>query len=124
MARTSTVRLRPFHQEHVKEKIRAVHLIKRLQDHADGIIEMTSSQVHVAIKLLEFRLSKALPDIVEANLQQQATAQLQANQLRQMALETLIEQGDTVNTPIGNTYDNESVIDSIQDKDRDNLPVD
>ena len=110
-------KLRPFHQEEVKQKIQASQLINRVQDHALGYVDMTASQLHAAIKLLEFRLSKALPDVVEENLQHQATAQLQANQLRLMAMEMLAQQekvvqGDTINQ-IETSNRVESVIQSI-----------
>lgn len=52
-------RLRLSHQEDVKKKIQASQLINRLQNHAHGEIEMTSTQVDAAKFLLNKILSNA-----------------------------------------------------------------
>lgn len=55
--------LRPFHQEEVKAKIQASQLINRLQNHIDGKIEMTPTQVDAAKFLLNKRLGNAATEI-------------------------------------------------------------
>lgn len=52
-------RLNPFNQESVKQKIQATQLVKRLQDHALGEIEMNQTQIDAAKFLLNKRLSNA-----------------------------------------------------------------
>ena len=50
---------RIFHDENTRLKIQATQLIKRLQKHALGEIELTTSQ----IKAIEVLLRKTLPDL-------------------------------------------------------------
>lgn len=52
-------RLRLRHQEDVKQKIRASQLVNRLQDHAFGEIEMSTTQVDSAKFLLNKLISNA-----------------------------------------------------------------
>lgn len=52
------------HDENTREKIRASQLINRLQDHALGQVEMTSTQVRAA----EVCLRKVLPDLSESHV--------------------------------------------------------
>lgn len=52
-------RLRAKHQNEVRDKIRASHLVKRLQDFIDGKAQMTNSQVNAALGLLK----KCVPDM-------------------------------------------------------------
>lgn len=56
-------RLNPFNQESVKEKIQATQLVKRLQDHALGNIEMLPTQIDSAKFLLNKRLSNAATEV-------------------------------------------------------------
>lgn len=58
-------RVRPEHQDEVRAKIQAGALVRRLQDHASGLIEMTPTQ----IKAAEILLSKSLSSLqaVEIN---------------------------------------------------------
>ncbi len=58
-------RVRPEHQDEVRAKIQASNLVRRLQDHANGTIEMTPTQ----IKAAEILLSKSLSSLqaVEIN---------------------------------------------------------
>ncbi len=48
-----------LHSEHVRLKIKTAQLVNRLQDHAEGKVEMTSSQ----LKAAEVLLKKTLPDL-------------------------------------------------------------
>lgn len=50
---------RIFHDENTRKKIQASQLINRLQDHALGEVELSSSQ----IKAIEVLLRKILPDL-------------------------------------------------------------
>lgn len=52
------VRLNRRHGSMVRDKIRATQLVKRLQSHAFGEVEMTRSQVAAA----EFLLNKIIPN--------------------------------------------------------------
>ena len=47
------------HQAEIREKIRASHIIKRLDDHIEGKVELLPTQVNAA-KIL---LNKCLPDL-------------------------------------------------------------
>ena len=60
-------RMNPFNQQSVKEKIQATQLVKRLQNHAHGKIEMTPTQIDAAKFLLNKRLSNA-PTQIEQEL--------------------------------------------------------
>lgn len=50
---------RPFHNEKTREKIRTTQILKRIQDHVLGKIELKNSQV----KCGEILLRKTLPDL-------------------------------------------------------------
>jgi len=52
-------RLNLRHQDTVRAKIQASQLINRLQDHVDGKVELTNTQVTAALGLLK----KSLPDL-------------------------------------------------------------
>jgi hypothetical protein len=52
-------KLRPRHQEDIKKKIQTTQLINRLQNHIDGLIEMTGTQVDAAKFLINKTLSNA-----------------------------------------------------------------
>lgn len=56
-------RLNPFNQQEVKNRIQATQLVKRLQDHALGTIEMTATQIDSAKFLLNKRISNAPTDV-------------------------------------------------------------
>jgi hypothetical protein len=56
-------RLNPFNQETVKQKIQATQLVKRLQDHVLGEVEMSQSQIDAAKFLLNKRLSNAPTEV-------------------------------------------------------------
>lgn len=52
-------RLRKHHQDDVREKIQASQIINRLQDHFDGAVELSATQMKAA----EILLKKSLPDL-------------------------------------------------------------
>jgi hypothetical protein len=52
-------RLRARHQDEIKAKIQTSQLINRLQNHIDGQIEMSSTQVDAAKFLINKTLSNA-----------------------------------------------------------------
>lgn len=52
-------RLNNRHQEMVRDKIQASQLVNRLQDHVDGKVELTATQLRAA----EVLLKKSLPDL-------------------------------------------------------------
>lgn len=52
-------RLNKRHQDMVREKIRASQLIKRLEKHVDGDVDLSATQVTAALGLLK----KAVPDL-------------------------------------------------------------
>ena len=58
------VRLRPEHQEEVRAKIQASHLVNLLQQHADGLIELETSR----IKAIEILLSKSLSSLASTEV--------------------------------------------------------
>jgi hypothetical protein len=60
-------RLNNRHQQMVKDKIQASQLINRLQNHANGEIEMSSTQVDAAKFLLNKVISNA-PVEIDANI--------------------------------------------------------
>jgi hypothetical protein len=57
-------RLRPTHQDSVRDKIRTSQLVNRLQDHAFGEVELTKTQ----IKAIEVLIRKTLPDLSATEL--------------------------------------------------------
>lgn len=85
--------LQSFQQEKVKQHIQTTQLLKRVQNYALGDLEMDYPRVQACFKLLEFRLSKAIPEAIEANQQAQAIQAIQHAQLQAMALEMLQMQG-------------------------------
>ena len=48
-----------WHDETIRQKIKVGLLVKRLQDHTHGIVEMSQTQVRAA----EILLRKAIPDL-------------------------------------------------------------
>lgn len=84
--------LKPFQQEQVKQHIQTTQLLKRIQNYALGELELDYPRVQACFKLLEFRLSKAIPDEVSNNLQANALAQIAQGQLYLMAQE-MVRQG-------------------------------
>lgn len=81
--------LKPFQQEQVKQHIQTTQLLKRIQNYALGDLEIDYPRVQACFKLLEFRLSKALPEEVSNNLQANAVSQIAHAQLLLMAQEML-----------------------------------
>ena len=57
-------RLNRRHQDMIRQKIQASQLIKRLQNHANGELELTSTQIDAAKFLINKTLSNA-PQIQE-----------------------------------------------------------
>ena len=107
--------LRPFHQEEVKSKIQCSQLINFVQEYAltgeyRGSVDISPSRVVSALKLLEFRIAKAIPDAVTNNLQantMQALSSINQAQLLAMAKEMLANQGIILEHAA--TVDNSSV---------------
>ena len=60
-------RLRQTHQEEVKEKIQTSQLINRLNNHIDGTIELSNSQIDAIKFLINKRLSNA-PTEIDQNI--------------------------------------------------------
>lgn len=58
------VRLHPRHQQEVRAKIQASQIINRLQNHLDGEVELSSTQVKAA----EILLRKSIPDLSATEL--------------------------------------------------------
>ena len=58
------VRLHPRHQDEVRAKIQSSQIINRLQNHLDGEVELTSTQVKAA----EILLRKSIPDLSATEL--------------------------------------------------------
>lgn len=56
-------RLNPRHQEMVRDKIQTTQLIKRLQDHAHNLVEMSTTQIDAAKFLISYSLSKPAQDV-------------------------------------------------------------
>lgn len=54
-------RLRPRHQDEIREKIRASQLVNRLEDHVLGDLDLKPTQVTAALGLLK----KCVPDMSE-----------------------------------------------------------
>ena len=65
-------RLRPRHQDEIREKIRASQLVNRLEDHVLGEVEMKPTQVTAALGLLK----KCVPDISENKTELEAGGNL------------------------------------------------
>lgn len=47
------------HQEDVRKKIQVIELVSRLQDHVNGIVELSTSQIQAAKILLDKTVSNA-----------------------------------------------------------------
>lgn len=58
-------KLRKFHTDEIRAKIKASQLINRLTDHALGSVELSATQVQ-SIKIL---LGKAIPDLSSVQLE-------------------------------------------------------
>lgn len=58
------VRLHPRHQDEVRAKIQASQIINRLQNHLDGEVELSQTQVRAA----EILLRKSIPDLASTEL--------------------------------------------------------
>ena len=58
------VRLHPRHQDEVRAKIQASQIINRLQNHLDGNVELSTTQVKAA----EILLRKSIPDLSATEL--------------------------------------------------------
>lgn len=56
-------RLNPRHQQMVRDKIQTVQLIKRLQDHVDGEVELSPTQCQSAQFLIGMSLAKPAQDV-------------------------------------------------------------
>lgn len=56
-------RIRKKHQDEVRAKIQASQLINRLQNHANGKIEMTDTQIKAAKILLDKSISNAPTEV-------------------------------------------------------------
>lgn len=96
-------KLKPFHQEDIKAKIQCSQLINLVQEYAftgeyQGR-EISPMRITTAFKLLDYRLSRAIPDEQRHNLNANtalAMANLQPDQLKAMALEMLQNQALTI----------------------------
>jgi hypothetical protein len=68
-----------WHDETIRQKIRVGLLSKRLQDHADGKVDMSATQVRAA----EILLRKVLPDLASVehsgNVEQTYVVSMPAN---------------------------------------------
>lgn len=60
-------RLRPRHQDEIREKIRVAQLVKFLEDHALGR-KKGGQQVATRLKAAEVLLRKCLPDLSQTEL--------------------------------------------------------
>jgi hypothetical protein len=54
-------KLKPRHQDEIRQKIQASQLINRLTDHALGKVEMSATQV----RAVEILLKKSIPDLTQ-----------------------------------------------------------
>lgn len=68
-------RLNPAHDERTRAKIKTSQLINRLMAHANGVVEMTPTQVRAA----EILLKKTLPDLSNTELSGPGGSQLTIN---------------------------------------------
>jgi hypothetical protein len=57
-------RKRRFNTDEVRQKIRAGHLVRRMQHHIDGKIELSMAQV----RAIDILLRKIIPDLVQNNV--------------------------------------------------------
>lgn len=60
-------RLKPRHQQEIKDKIQTTQLIKRLNNHIDGTIELSNSQID-AIKFLVNKTLSNAPTEIDQNI--------------------------------------------------------
>jgi hypothetical protein len=60
-------RMRKSHQEDVRKKIQVSQIFNRLQDHLDGKVELTSTQVQSAKILLDKSVSNAPTEVSGPN---------------------------------------------------------
>ena len=58
------VRLHPRHQDEVRVKIQTSQIINRLQNHLNGEVELSATQVRAA----EVLLKKSIPDLAAVEL--------------------------------------------------------
>jgi hypothetical protein len=58
------VRLNPRHQDMVRQKIQASQIVNRLQNHVDGKVELSATQVQAARILLD----RSLPTLTSTEL--------------------------------------------------------
>lgn len=56
-------RLNPRHQDMVRTKIQGSHLIKLLQDHADGRIELSDARRDSAKFLIGYAIARPAPEL-------------------------------------------------------------
>ena len=56
---------RPFHNQKTRDAIKASQLVNRLQNHIDGDVELSASQITAATVLLK----KCLPDLQAVEVQ-------------------------------------------------------
>lgn len=81
------------HDENTREKIRTSQLLNRLQDHALGSVDMTSTQVRAA----EVCLRKVLPDLSESNI---TTTKREVTDYTRDELLALLEQSRRGDDPV------------------------
>lgn len=72
-------RLKPHHQEDIKLKIKTTQIIRRLQKHIDGKLELSATQVSAAQTLLR----KVIPDL--ASTETHLTVESMSDVLRQVS---------------------------------------
>ena len=90
-------KLKPFHQEQAKSHIQVGLLIRFLSDYSLkgswlGREDINPKRIDAAIKLLEFRLSKPTPDIIQAiqvNMYPPALQQSAANLLKSISSDSV-----------------------------------
>lgn len=56
--------LRPHHSDEVRSKIQASQLVNRLQNHANGKLDLSATQIRAA----EILLKKSIPDLTATEL--------------------------------------------------------
>jgi hypothetical protein len=77
-------------QEEVREKIKATLLINKLQNHIDGIIELSTSQVAAAKILLDKSVSNA-PQIIDQKTEHTGSINHAISQVPQLTKEEWME---------------------------------
>jgi hypothetical protein len=63
MAGQSRARLNPRNAEQVRQRIKAAHIVERLQKHHDGDLELTDSQISVGQFLVAYVLPKPVQQV-------------------------------------------------------------